>query len=312
MHERETKLASAQSVVLGVREATSGIVPSFPVSTLGSVRGSGNTVLVPQSRNDASSNFPYLDTRELSQEKKLALQCKLLNDSDKIMDEFSNLMHFTIESIVSSCVSVKELHTHLSSLGSYKSIHKQVPLLRDQLDEIKTAENVKDVFNILQDYYSLFNYYILEKLIGWFETTEDKERLETYIENFKTFCKRMTFECPPDMYSSVNKGKTNFVVKVEESWGPAKGCPIETVLRLRISLGNILGVEPWTLHLCRIDEGCVELMFQVPSFVEEDIFPLFMVQERSLSSVGVTRLTCGKYRFSQPPEVYLHMIQNYL
>ena len=256
-----------------------------------------------------SSSFLYLDTRELSAEENIALCCKLLHDSDKIMDEFSHLTLRTIKSIESSGVSVKELHIHLSTIEAYKPIHKDVPLLRDQLDEIKRAENVMDVFNTLHKYYSFFNYRIIEKLIGWFGTSEDKERLETYIKNFKMFCKRRTFECPPDIFGAIDNGKTNLVVKVEESWGPAKGRPLETVLHLRISLGDILGVEPSTLYLCRIDEGCMELLFQVPSFVEEDIFPLSIEQERSLTSVGVTRFTHGNYSFPQPPEVCLYKVQ---
>ena len=300
-----------QSVFLGARKvsmSSSETVSLFPESTPGSVCGSGNEVLVPHGQNVTSSNFPHLDLRKLSEQDKLALQCKLLRDSDNIMDEFNDLTHYTIKSIVSSCVSVKEIHTRLSGLGAYKPIHKKDPLLRDKLDEIERAENVENVFNILHNYYSLFNYHIIEKLIDWFGTPEDKKRLQTYTEHFETFCKRMTFECPPDIFGRVMKGKTDIVVKVEESWGPAKGCPLETVLRLRNCLGDILGVEPSTLYLCRIDEGCVELLFQVPSFVGEDIFPLSIEQERSLTSVGVIRLTCGSYIFPQHHEECLHKV----
>ena len=281
-------------------------------SASGSVSGSGHEVMVPQSQNDASSSFRYLDTRKLSKQARLSFEGKLLNDSDKIMLEFSDLKHHTINSIGSSCTSVKRLHTRLSSLGTYRPTRKHVPLLRDQLDQIERAEDVEGVFNILDKYYSFFNYIILEKIIGWFGTSEDKERLETYTGNFKRFCKRRTFECPPDIFgNTVDEGKTDLIVKYEESWDPTEGgCPLETVQRLRNSLGEILEVEPETLYLCQIDKGCVELLFQVPSFAAEDIFPLSMEQERSLASVGVTRLTCGSYRFPQPPEVYLHKIKN--
>ena len=272
--------------------------------------GSDHEVLVPQDQNDTSSSFPYLDIRKLSEQEKLARHCELLKDSDKIMREFNDLTHNTIKSIDSRCVSVQELHTRLSGLGTYNPILKEVPLLRDQLDEIKRAENVEGVFSILHKYYSFFNYTVVEMLIGWFGTPEDKERLEIYMENFKMFCKRRTFECPPNIFGPVDKEKTNLVVKVEKSWGPAKACPLETVVRFRISLGDILGVKPWTLHLCRIDDGCMELMFQVPYFVEEDIFPLSVGQKRSLTAVGVTRLTCGNYMFLKPSEVYLHKVRN--
>ena len=230
------------------------------------------------------------------------------------MSKFGDLIHHTVNSIVSS-VSVKELRIRLSSLGAYRPTRDPVPLLRNQMDEIERAEDVLSVFCILDKYYSFFNYGIIEKLIGWFGTPEDKERLETYTENFKRFCKRRTFECPPDIFGhTVDKGKTNLVMKVEESWDPTEGCSLENVLRLCNSLADILEVEPETLYLCRIDKGCVELLFQVPSFVEVDILPLSMKQKRSLTAVGVTGLTCGSYkwRLFQSPEVRLHMVLNYI
>ena len=289
--------------------SSSKTVSLLSESTPGSVSGSDHEVSVPQEQTDTSSSFPYLNIGKLSSRDRFALQSKLLRDSDNIMLEFSDLKHHTINSIVSRRISVEELHTRLSSLGAYRPTRKPVPLLRNQLDEIEKAEDVKRVFSILDKFYSFFNYVIIEKLIGWFGTPEDKERLETYTENFRRFCKRRTFECPSDIFGSVNKGKTVLVVKFEESWDPSEGCPVETVLRLYNSLANILEVEPVTLHLRQIDTGCVELQFQVPSFVEEDIFPLSVEQERALTAVGVTRLTCGSYSFPQPPEVCLDKVQ---
>ena len=51
------------------------------------------------------------------------------------------------------------------------------------------------------------------------------------------------------------------------------------------------------LCLCRVDKGCFQLMFQVPAFVQQDIFPLSREQDRALAVIGVIRLTCGEYQF---------------
>ena len=40
------------------------------------------------------------------------------------------------------------------------------------------------------------------------------------------------------------------------------------------------------------------MMFQVPSFVQQEIFPLSEKQEKALKAVDVIKLTCGKYQFS--------------
>ena len=338
-------LCTPQSIALGSRAelspSSSETLLLSPESTSGSASGSYHEGLVPQGQTYTTRGFPYLDLRKLSSQKRLALKCRLLKDSDTIMSEFGDLKVYTIESIASRGISVEKLYTGLSSFGAYGPNRKQVPLLQDQLDKLKRAEDVNAVFCILDDYYSFFNYGILEKLIGWFGTPKDKERLETYTKSFKRFCKRRTFECPPDIFGhTVDKGKTNLVVKVGKSWDPmegcsdpsevcsdpsegcsdpsegcsdpSEGCSLENVQRLRNSLADILKVEPETLYLWQINEGCVELLFQVPSFVEEDIFPLSMEQEILLTSIGVTRLTCGSYRFPQSPEVGLYKVQNNL
>ena len=51
------------------------------------------------------------------------------------------------------------------------------------------------------------------------------------------------------------------------------------------------------LRLCQVEEGCLQLIFQVPSFVQQEIFPLSSEQESALAAEGVTRLTCGDYQF---------------
>ena len=51
------------------------------------------------------------------------------------------------------------------------------------------------------------------------------------------------------------------------------------------------------LRLCQVDKGCVQLTFQMPLFVQQEIFPLSGEQERSLAAMGVVRLTCGEYQF---------------
>jgi len=144
------------------------------------------------------------------------------------------------------------------------------------------------VFSILGNYYSFFNYGVIEKIIRWFGTQEDKKRHDAYMEHFKRFCKRRTFECPSDIFGHIaDKGKTNLVVKVEESWDPTDGCSLENVLRLRNSIAEILEVESETLYLCRIDKGCVELL--VPS-------PFFCRGGRIPSVYGGREITCFRWR----------------
>ena len=195
-------------------------------STPGSGCANDHEASVRKDQRDTSSMFPYLNVGNLSNRDKFALQSRLLKDSDDIMLEFCDLKHYTINSLASRCISVKDLHTRLSGLGAYRPTRKPVPFLRNQLEEIERAEDVEGVFSILDKYYSFFNYVIIEKVIKWFGTPEDKERLDTYTENFKRFCKRRTFECPTSIFRPADQGDTVVVVKFEESWDPTEGCSL--------------------------------------------------------------------------------------
>ena len=66
----------------------------------------------------------------------------------------------------------------------------------------------------------------------------------------------------------------------------------------RHKLSEILRVSSQgVLRLCRVEEGCFQLTFQVPLFVQHEIFPLSREQERALKAEGVIKLTCGEYQF---------------
>ena len=246
---------------------------------------------------------------EMTEQEKEKLQCKLLKDTKVLTFKFSDVIHHTIISLnANPNISVKILSSRLASLDAYKPIRAQKPLLRDDLEKIGSCKTIDEVFFILRKYYSFFNYGIVQKIITWFGTPADVERLQEYTTKFNQFCERRIFECPPDIFGHLHEGKNVLVIKTEASWDPREETQektLEQVLELKISFAEILGVEPETLYLCRIDKGCMQLLFRVPSFIEEDVFPLSVEQESSLVSVGLAKLTCGEYTFSQEVRIYM-------
>ena len=74
---------------------------------------------------------------------------------------------------------------------------------------------------------------------------------------------------------------------------------VKELKKFEYRLTRILHVSPQSvLRLCRVEEGCLQLIFQVPSFVQQEIFPLSSEQESALVAEGVIRLTCGDYQFA--------------
>ena len=50
------------------------------------------------------------------------------------------------------------------------------------------------------------------------------------------------------------------------------------------------------------------MMFQVPAFVQQEIFPLSKEQEKALETLYVIRLTCGKYQFPVKLFVFFNIV----
>ena len=75
-------------------------------------------------------------------------------------------------------------------------------------------------------------------------------------------------------------------------------CTVAEIELFRHKLSEILFVSSESaLRLCRIEKGCIQLLFQMPTFVQEEVFPLSTEQKRTLAAMGVMRLTCGEYQF---------------
>ena len=213
------------------------------------------------------------------------------------MIRFQKLVSATIKSFKRRCVPLDDLVSHVMALGAFDPVFKkpQVPLFNFRFNELKAADTVPKVFIVLQDYFSFFNYHILEHIIEELGTEEDKAELQKYKEDFNQYVKRRIFKCLPEFGPVSDEDHADIFVKVDSQYENYTVAQIED---FRHKLSEILGVSPQgILRLCRVDKGCFQPMFQVPSFVQQEIFPLSREQERALAAMGVIRLICGEYKF---------------
>ena len=161
---------------------------------------------------------------------------------------------------------------------------------------------------ILNDYFSFFNYHIIEYIIKALGTEEDKAELQKYKDDFSQYAKRRIFECQSEFGPVSDVHHADIFVKVDAQYENYTVAEIEV---LRNKLSEILCVSSQgVLRLCRVEKGCFQLTFQVPSFVQHEIFPLSREQERALKAEGVIKLTCGGYQFPDDAvqEKYQHDI----
>ena len=245
----------------------------------------------------SASSFPYLDLSGLNHEQQQELRGRLRSESRKIMIRFQELVSATIESLIRRNVSRDKLVSYVMTLGAFDPVFKepQLPVFRYCFKELKNASTIYEIFMVLNDYFSFFNYQVLEHIIKSLGTEEDKTELQRYKKDFNQYAKRRIFECLPEFGQVSDADHADIFVKVDSQY---ENYTLVEIEEFRHKLSEILRVSSQgILRLCRVDKGCFQLMFQVPSLVQHKIFPLSVEQERALAASGVIRLTCGEYQF---------------
>ena len=254
------------------------------------------------------NTFPYLKLSGLTDEQQENLKERLRFETREIMMRFQELVSATIKSLIRRNVSVDELVPHVMTLGAFDPVLKkpQVPLFQDCLKELKAAGTISKVFMVLNDYFSFFNYDIIEHIIKVLGTDEDKTELQKYKDKFDQYARRRIFECGPRFGPENEKDHADIFVKLDSRYDNYTVAEIKGFCR---KLSETLHLSSkGVLRLCRVEEGCFQLTFQVPSFVQQEMLPLSSEQERTLKAEGVIKLTCGEYQFADSPEEPQHEI----
>ena len=241
--------------------------------------------------------FPYLKLNELTDEQLEGLKERLRFDSKEIMMRFQELVSVTIESLISQNVSLDRLVSHVMTLGAFDPVHikPQVPIFQERRKELETADSIPRIFIVLEDYFSFFNYDIIEHIIKMLGTEKDKPELQSYKMKFNHYIKRRIYECGPHFGPESETDHPNIFVKLDSGYD---NYTVEEIKRFCRKLSETLHVSTQgVLRLCRVEKGCFQLTFQVPSFVQKKIFPLSREQKRTLDTMGIISFTCGEYHF---------------
>ena len=193
-------------------------------------------------------------------------------------------------------IPIKKIIANLKTFGAFTPIYKSEnqPLLKDDLSKLKletTEIDMDDIMSTVTDYCSFFNYRLLSFLVEKHGTLEDKELLEKYEKEFSEYAQRRVFECPSE-FGEMNKKLTNLVVKLDDHY---EQCTMKQLWLLEADLCKIFGVTNLNLRLLR--PGCLQLIFQLPFFVQKVIFPLSKEQEEKLLALHVLRVDCEGYHF---------------
>ena len=250
----------------------------------------------------------------MSNEENRHLYDKLFAESVDISYKFQDLFSLTTDSLRLREIPVKELGRHLECLGNLNPTFEDSgePVFRKNLRELKKMDSVDDAMSVINNYCSFFNYRMLEHIINKLGVEQDKANLARYEEDFARYGERHVFECPDVVGQMSEEGQAKMLLKLDESFD---NCSVNHLYAFVKKLANLLKMNTTALRLCRINPGCLELIFQLPLSVQRSTFPLSIDQGVALAGVGVTYLSCGDYQFTtqenkvpQPDDVELCML----
>ena len=242
----------------------------------------------------SASSFPYLDVGGLTHEQKQDLEDRLMFESRGIMLKFQHVVSVARKSLMRQGVTVDELLSCLTILETFDPVKKE-PMSPNCYTDVMNAETIPKIFIALRNYVSFFNYDIIDLIINDLGTEEDKQELQKYKDEFQLYAKRRIYQCLPQFGPVSETGQTNIFVKVDAHY---ESYTVQELRDFQQRLSEILHISlQRVLHLCRVEKGCFQLTFQVPSVVQRRIFPLSSEQERALVAEGVIKLTCGNYEF---------------
>ena len=180
-----------------------------------------------------------------------------------ISHAFAHLVNHTLDSFTKKKVSLNEIVLWLKQLGVYKPLRMALPLLSKRMKTIRKAEDMEQLFGILSDYWSWYNYDLLAKLIHEFG---DEDELNKYISELTTFLKKRLVQSQ-DSFSfgtKCGKGLKPTLVLVDRTWEVIR---LEQIWEFHHNIAKILKLPPHVLYLSSVSKGCICLKSMIPDSV---------------------------------------------
>ncbi len=167
-------------------------------------------------------------------------------------------------------------------------------MFRNKREQLKKCQTKDDVWRILTDYFSFFDFYIIEHIAKQLGTKSDKALMAQYKEDFNNYLHSRVFPLTIIRSDTFRKDCKEMVLKLDSAFDD---CTIANLEALRGEVAKMLNLTSNVVHLYKIKKGCIQLVLLIPEFVFNDIFPLTTDQKLILQQLKITKLDCGTFHF---------------
>ena len=193
----------------------------------------------------STSSFPYLDIGGLTHEQEQDLEDRLMFESKQIMLKFQHIVFVAQKSLMRQGVTVKELLSVLTILETLDPV-KREPMSPNCYREVMAADTIPKIFMALSNYFSFFNYDIIELIVDELGTHEDKQELQKYKDKFQLYAERRVYQCLPQFGPVSETGQTNIIFLADAYY---ESYTVQELRGFQHRLSEILHISSRVLHL---------------------------------------------------------------
>ena len=210
----------------------------------------------------------------------LDLRQQLRRNLKKIGNQYAAYISCICTSLKAKRITTKNLSTYLLKLPALQvdTDNQQHKLLAGLRTELKKAKSINDIVDLLDEKHTSFlDCEIFQGIVKFYkvnvnQTNEIKEILK-YPEHLKAYVEMHKLsefiKINPEL-SKFTCNSEKLTLKFEIDLSRFK---LADLIELRSTIADILEVQPSTLRLLRIEEGCMVTTFLIPSSVAHFIFP---------------------------------------
>ena len=164
--------------------------------------------------------------------------------------------------------------------------------VREAKADLKQAESVDDIFDVIGEHSDYLRYSLLKYVIDLYGSDELKKEMADYESEMKMFRKETRLEifskvCH-DEPEKINGNFSEMVTKHNIKWATVT---LEDVERFRVEVCRELSLYDFSLNLVRVARGCVEVTWKVPkslvAYIQKSVKP----NSQSMREHNVTTLT---------------------
>ncbi len=172
-------------------------------------------------------------------------------------------------------------------------------MFRKKRRQLESCSTISEMWRILCDYISFFDFYIIEIITKQLGTEDDCLYLGQYMVAFKKYLNNRVFPLKIVHPQAPRDDSIKMILKLDSSYDD---CDLAHLEDLKETVATMLNLEPYCVQLQEVQRGCIQLVLSIPEFIVDSIFPLTPDQELTLQQLKVTRLDCGNFHFGKEDE----------